>query len=135
MPSYVVPRQYSEVRSARGVVALIREDGSTVCECCVVANKMLPRMKGLLGRRALPAGEGLLIRPAPSVHTFFMRFSIDLVFLSRSGEVLKVCADVQPWRARSCRGAHAVVELAAGEAERRGVGVGDHIDAQGPSLP
>jgi len=135
MLSPAVPVQRSEVRSASGVVVLVRGDGSTVCERCVVANKMLPRMRGLLGRRSLPAGEGLLIRPAPSVHTFFMRFPIDVVFLSRAGEVLKVSADVGPWRARSCRGAYAVLELAAGEAERRGVAVGDHIEAEDPSLP
>jgi uncharacterized protein len=135
MLSPAVPVQRSEVRSAHGVVALVREDGSTVCERCVVANKMIPRMRGLLGRRSLPAGDGLLIRPAPSVHTFFMRFPIDVVFLSRSGEVLKISADVGPWRARSCRGAYAVLELAAGEAERRGFAVGDHIETEEPSLP
>jgi uncharacterized membrane protein (UPF0127 family) len=134
MLSPAVPVQRSEVRSASGVVVLVRGDGSTVCERCVVANTMLPRMRGLLGRRSLPAGEGLLIRPAPSVHTFFMRFPIDVVFLSRAGEVLKVSADVGPWRARSCRGAYAVLELAAGEAERRGVTVGDHIETEDPSL-
>jgi uncharacterized membrane protein (UPF0127 family) len=135
MLSPAVPVQRSAVRSASGVVVLVREDGSTVCERCVVANKMLPRMRGLLGRRSLPAGEGLLIRPAPSVHTFFMRFPIDVVFLSRSGEVLKVSAEVGPWRARSCRGAYAVLELTAGESERRGVAVGDHIETEDPSLP
>jgi uncharacterized membrane protein (UPF0127 family) len=135
MLSPAVPVQRSAVRSASGVVVLVREDGSKVCERCVVANKMLPRMRGLLGRRSLPAGEGLLIRPAPSVHTFFMRFPIDVVFLSRSGEVLKVSADVGPWRARSCRGAYAVLELTAGEAESRGVAVGDHIETEDPSLP
>jgi uncharacterized membrane protein (UPF0127 family) len=132
--SAAVPRQRQEVRTARGVVALILEDGSTVCERCVVANKMFPRMRGLLGRRSLPAGEGLLIRPAPSVHTFFMRFPIDVLFLSRSGQVLKVCADVGPWRARSCRGAYAVVELPAGEAGRRGVAVGDSMETEDLAL-
>ena len=57
------------------------------------------------------------------------------VFLSRAGEVLKVSTDVGPWRARSCRGAYAVLELAAGEAKRRGVVVGDHIETEDPSLP
>jgi uncharacterized membrane protein (UPF0127 family) len=87
-------------------------------------------MKGLLGRRELAAGEGLLIRPAPSIHTFFMRFAIDAIFVSREGEVLKVSANVGPWRTRSCRRAHAVLELAAGEAARRGVSVGDRIDVR-----
>jgi len=116
------------LRSARGIVVLTRSDGSVICERCVVADRMLTRMKGLLGKRELIAGEGLLIQPAPSIHTFFMRFAIDVVFLAKSGEVMKVTPNVGPWRMRSCRRAFAVLELAAGEAERRGVTVGDHID-------
>jgi uncharacterized membrane protein (UPF0127 family) len=107
---------------------LTRGGGSVVCERCVVADRMLPRMKGLLGKRELVAGEGLLIQPAPSIHTFFMRFPIDAVFLAKNGNVMKVAPNVEPWRMRSCRRAFAVLELAAGEAERRGITVGDHID-------
>lgn len=116
--------------AARGTVVLNREDGSVVCERCVVADRMLSRMKGLLGKRSLATGDGLLIRPAPSVHTFFMRFPIDIVFLSRNGEVLKVSADVGPWRVRSCRRAYATLELAGGEAERRGINTGDLLEAE-----
>jgi uncharacterized membrane protein (UPF0127 family) len=89
---------------------------------------MLPRMKGLLGKRELATGEGLLIQPAPSIHTFFMRFPIDVVFLAKNGKVMKVAANVGAWRMRSCRHAFAVLELAAGEAERRGITVGDQVD-------
>ena len=121
--------------TARGTVVLTGKDSSPVCERCVVADRMLSRMKGLLGRRSLPAGEGLLIRPAPSIHTFFMRFPIDAVFLSRAGEVMKVSAAVGPWRTRSCRRAYAVLELAAGEAERRGLTTGDHLEAEALALP
>lgn len=117
------------LRTARGVISLRREGGAAICERCVVADRMLPRMRGLLGRRTLPSGEGMLIRPAPSIHTFFMRFPIDAVFVSREGEVLKVAANVKPWRTRSCRRAYAVLELGAGEAERRHVAVGDRIEA------
>jgi uncharacterized protein len=101
--------------------------GRPVCERCAVADRTLSRMKGLLGRSSLAPGEGLLIRPAPSVHTFFMRFAIDVVFLSRRGDVMKVAPEVKPWRARSCRRAYAVLELAAGEAERRGLAAGDRL--------
>jgi uncharacterized membrane protein (UPF0127 family) len=118
----------SSLRSARGVVSLTRTDGSVVCERCVVADRMLPRMKGLLGKRELDPGEGLLIQPAPSIHTFFMRFPIDVVFLAKNGEVMKVAPNVGPWRMRSCRRAFAVLELPAGEAESRGITVGDHIE-------
>ena len=103
------------------------ESRSTVCETCVVADRLLPRMRGLLGRRALAPGEGIVIRPAPSIHTFFMRFPIDAVFLARNGDVLKVSRDVKPWRIRSQRKAHAVLELPAGEAQRRNVAAGDRL--------
>ncbi len=59
---------------------------------------------------------------------FFMRFAIDAVFLSRDGEVLKVAANVRPWRTAGARGAKAVIELAAGEAGRRGIRVGTRLD-------
>jgi uncharacterized protein len=109
-------------------VAVTHADNhSTVCARCLVADRMLSRMKGLLGRRELPSGEGMLIRPAPSIHTFFMRFPIDAVFLTRDGEVVKVADDVKPWRVRSARRAHAVLELPAGEARRRGVTSGDRL--------
>jgi uncharacterized protein len=119
--------------STRGVVALTRADGSVACERCTVAHRMWPRMRGLLGKRGLESGEGLLIRPAPSIHTFFMRFPIDVVFLSRQGEVLKVAERVPPWRARSCLHSYAVLELAAGEAGRRGIAVGDRLDTAQPA--
>jgi uncharacterized membrane protein (UPF0127 family) len=117
----------------RGTVTLRRPDGSVACERCRVAHTMWSRMRGLLGKRGLESGEGLLIRPAPSIHTFFMRFPIDVVFLSRQGEVLKVAERVPPWRARSCRHSYAVLELAAGEAERRGIAVGDRLDSAPPA--
>ena len=90
-------------------------------------------MRGLLGRSGLESGEGLLLRPASSVHTFFMRFAIDVVFLSRDGEVLKVAAGVPAWRTASCRGAKAVIELAAGEADRRGIHTGVRLNLSDPA--
>ena len=118
----------SNADSAQDVATLRRGDGSVVCERCVVADRMLSRMKGLLGKRDLAPGEGLLIQPAPSIHTWFMRFPIDVVFLAPNGDVLKVAPHVKPWRMRSCRRARSVLELAAGEAQVRGINVGDRID-------
>jgi hypothetical protein len=60
-----------------------------------------------------------------------MRFPIDVVFLSRTGEVLKVSSNVKPWRTRSCRRAHAVLELAVGEAERREITRGQRLKPNG----
>ena len=86
-------------------------------------------MRGLLGRRNLPGGEGILLKPASSVHMAFMRFPIDAVFLDRELRVVKVASDLRPWRAAGSRGAKSVLEIAAGEAERRGVTVGDRLVA------
>src|SRR5918992_5737088 len=100
-------------------------DGRIVCETCLVADRPFGRMKGLLGRRALPSGEGLLLRPASSVHTAFMRFPIDVVFLDRELCILSIARDLRPWRAAGRPGARAALELPAGESERRGLRPGD----------
>lgn len=110
----------------RGRTRQVRSaDGAVVCERCTIADSPLPRMRGLLGRRGLPSREGVLLRPAGSVHTFFMRFPIDVVFLDREGRVLRVAEAVPPWRTAAARGARSVLELRAGECERRGVEAGD----------
>src|SRR5919202_4259140 len=110
-------------------VALRRENGETLCERCVVADTALARMKGLLGRRDLPRGEGILLRPASSVHTGFMRFPIDVVFLDDDDRVLKIAHAVKPWKAAAARKAKAAVELPAGESRRAGLDVGERVYA------
>lgn len=72
------------------------------------------RKKGLLGRDCLLPGEGLWIAPCESVHTFFMRFPIDLVYLDRDRRIRKVRSSVGPWRLSACFTAKSVLELPAG---------------------
>ena len=105
-------------------IALASDDGNVVCERCLLAEPPLARLRGLLGRSDLPAGEGLLLRPAGSIHTAFMRFPIDAVFLDRADRVLKVAHELPPWRMAGCRGARAVLELPAGEAAKQGLRAG-----------
>jgi uncharacterized protein len=93
----------------------------------LVATRPFARMRGLLGRRSLDGDEGILLRPAGSVHTFFMRFPIDVVFLDRELRVVGIEPELRPWRTAGRRGAKAVVELAAGECARRDVVVGDRL--------
>jgi uncharacterized protein len=109
-------------------VSLKTVEGQVVCERCLVADSPWPRMRGLLGRRGLESGEGLLLKPAGSVHTFFMSFPIDVVFLSREGDVLKVARALPAWRLAGARRAKAALELGADEAERRGISVGTRLD-------
>jgi uncharacterized protein len=100
-----------------------------VCERCLLAETALTRMRGLLGRRELPSGEGILLKPASSVHMAFMRFAIDAVFLDADMRVVKIAAGLEPWRLAAARGAKSVLEIAAGEAARRGIRVGDRLSA------
>jgi hypothetical protein len=106
---------------------LTRVDGTVVCERVSLADSPVTRMRGLLGRDGLDEGQGLLLRPASSIHTFFMRFPIDAVFLDRSLVVVGVHDAIEPWRTASQSGAKAVLELPAGESSRRGLSVGDQL--------
>jgi uncharacterized membrane protein (UPF0127 family)/CheY-like chemotaxis protein len=108
-------------------LTLRREDGRIVCERVVVADRAHRRMRGLLGRKYLRQGEGMVLRPGWSIHTAFMRFPIDAVFLDADQVVIKIEHEIGPWRTVSCRGAREVVELSAGECRRRGLEVGDRV--------
>jgi CheY-like chemotaxis protein len=69
----------------------------------------------------------MVLRPAFAIHTHFMHFPIDVVFLDSDQVVIAIERNVRPWRTASCRGAREVVELAAGECDRRGLEVGDRV--------
>jgi uncharacterized membrane protein (UPF0127 family) len=102
----VTPEVRFEVANpARGTVLATRLE---------VADSGPKRNKGLLGRDGLAAGEGLWIVPCESVHTFFMRFPIDLVYLDRKHRIKGVRNAVGPWRLSACLSAHSVLELPAG---------------------
>ena len=106
---------------------LIREDGVVVCDSCGIAATFRTRLRGLLGRRGLGPGEGLLIRPTNSIHTFFMRFAIDVVFLDRGGVVVKLVSNLRPWRVAFATRGRDALELGAGEAAARGIRLGDRL--------
>lgn len=86
------------------------------------------RNKGLLGRERLLPGEALWIAPCESVHTFFMRFPIDLVYLDRKLKVKKVRHSVGAWRMSACLTAHSVLELPAGTALASRTQRGDQVE-------
>jgi len=111
----------------RGTLTLRREDGRVLCDTCTVADTTMRRLRGLLGRSGLKTGEGIVLRPAWSIHSAFMRFPIDVVFLDPDQTVIRIEPAMRPWHTASCRGAREVVELAAGECERRGLEVGDRV--------
>ena len=93
-----------------------------------IADSFFARLKGLMGRKKLPQGQGLLILPCNSIHMLFMRFSIDAVYVDKNFVVKKIVRNLRPWLGISiCPGAHAVIELNAGDAENFSLEVGSKI--------
>jgi uncharacterized membrane protein (UPF0127 family) len=101
------------------------DGGRVVVRRCELADGFFSRFRGLLGRRGLDSGEGLLLSPSSSVHTMFMRFPIDVVFLDRDRKVVGVRHGVRPWRVAGARRAVAALELPVGAAAEAGVEEGE----------
>lgn len=101
--------------AARRLIAVA--DGRTLCDELIVADRFWSRLVGLQFRRSLAAGQGLLLTPCSSIHTCFMRFAIDLVWLDEAQRVVELSPNIAPWRfVIPARSARAVVELPAGSA-------------------
>jgi uncharacterized membrane protein (UPF0127 family) len=106
--------------------------GTVVAEQVQVADTFWSRLVGLMGRRSLPEGQGMWISRSNSIHTAFMRFRMDAVFLDREMRVVKVAPRMGIFRvAAAFRGGYSVVELPAGAAAKAKVEVGDQLVAEG----
>ena len=92
-----------------------------------IADTSAKRRTGLLKHERLEPGHGLWIVPCESVHTFFMKFAIDLVYVDKKHKVRKVRNAVPPWRLSACLSAHSILELPAGTAQRTGTQPGDEL--------
>lgn len=110
----------------------VQETGAVAAERCAVALTFWPRFAGLMMRRALPQGEGLLFPRCNSIHMFFMRFPIDAVYLDASNRVVKVVERLKPWRMSMCAGADSILELPAGRAGECGLepGMTLHVERE-----
>jgi uncharacterized membrane protein (UPF0127 family) len=102
--------------------------GTELASCLEVAGTGSKRNKGLLGRSSLLPGEGLWIVPCESVHTFFMRFPIDLIYLDRQKRIRKVRSSVGAWRLSACLSAHSILELPSGTIRDTGTERGDRVE-------
>ncbi len=108
--------------------AINQKNGEQLASDVRVARSLWSRFWGLMGRRSLSEGHGILLTPCASVHTFFMRFPIDVIFLDRDNRVVKVITAMKPWRtALGGRGAQSALELEAGALEANGLQPGDVI--------
>lgn len=102
---------------------------ATVAERVRLASSSVDRSVGLLHTPEVMPGEGLWIERSPSIHMFFMRYPIDAVFVSKTGRVTKVVANLKPWRVVWwARGARDCLELRAGAAAESGTQAGDQLE-------
>ena len=118
---------------------LLTGDGTIVCANCEIADTALKRIRGLLGRAGLAPGEGMLFRPAGAIHTVFMRFPIDAVFLGRPDatgqrKVVGLRRALRPWLGVVwyVRGANGVIELPVGAIDASSTSVGDLVSLEEP---
>jgi uncharacterized membrane protein (UPF0127 family) len=107
---------------------------TVLASCLEVADCGAKRSKGLLGRESLQTGEGLWIIPCEAVHTFWMRFPIDLVYLDKKKRIRKLRGKVRPWRLSACLSAHSVLELPSGTIRETRTELGDTLEFSAVSL-
>src|SRR5687767_9545007 len=108
------------------------ETGVVMANRVTIASRRLERAVGLLGRTHLDTGEALWITPCHGVHTWFMRFTIDVLAMDAEGVIVDAVSMLKPWRMRLPRpGAHSVLELPAGTLLTAPVKVGHRIQIQG----
>lgn len=116
-PSFIDPLLAPGVSPDRFALVNART-GETLAQRVEPALDSRTRGKGLLGRSHLPAGSGMILAPCSSIHTFFMKFAIDVVFVKADGRVVKICRELGAWRLAGALGSFGVVELPAGAAAR-----------------
>ena len=109
------------------VVVTNQTQQTIVADRCEVASAPLTRLVGLLNRHTLTPGEGLIFPRCHSIHTWFMRFSIDVVFL-KQGVVIKTVAALRPFRLRWAREADTVIELPSGTAAKAAIRPGHTLE-------
>jgi uncharacterized membrane protein (UPF0127 family) len=112
------------IANPHGPLRLVRDDNTIIAERIEPALDRRARRRGLLGRDFLDPGVAFIIAPCPAVHTFFMHFPIDVVFVARDGRVLKVRPNLVPWRMTTSLRAFATIEMATNSISRFGIAPG-----------
>jgi uncharacterized membrane protein (UPF0127 family) len=112
------------------IVVRNRTRNTILADAAEVADTSEKRRTGLLKHERLDPGQGLWIVPCESVHSFFMKFAIDLVYLDRNSRVRKIRHRMVPWRVSACLSAHSIIELPAGAVAASGTQAGDQLEME-----
>lgn len=106
-----------------------RATGQLLAERVVLANTFFTRLRGLIGRRRLAPAEALWLRPCNGVHTWWMHYAIDVIFLDRELRIVKLVENMRPFRLTAPhRAARSVLEMSAHSISRAGLKVGDQLE-------
>lgn len=108
--------------------------GQAIATAVELALTRTTRRRGLLHRDGLGPAAALVLSPCLAVHTAFMRFAIDVIFVDRDGRITHIVRRLQPWRIAASLGAYATIELAAGALDHHEIALGDrvYLSSRGP---
>jgi uncharacterized membrane protein (UPF0127 family) len=107
---------------------LNQSNGKELAAHVKVADTFFSRFKGLMLTQSLPTGHSLYIKPCPSIHTFFMNYSIDVLYINENNEIVGTDEQLQPAKlGKRCKGAYSVFELPEGTVRNTGTKVGHFI--------
>ena len=111
----------------RGYKAVNATQNNVVAACVDIADNPWDRFWGLMNKPGVPEGYGLWIVPCSDIHSLFMRFEFDAVFVDKQGKVVKLVEKMKPWGLSLAKGAHAVLELDGGVIAKAGIHLYDEI--------
>lgn len=110
------------------MVLINLHSGQTLADQLDIADQFWTRFKGLMFTKSLPVGNGLMIKPCQSIHTFFMRYAIDVIYLDGENNVIEASGHVEPGKmGKMVRGAQIVIELPSGTIEKTKTKPGDRL--------
>lgn len=105
-----------------------KADNSVIAEDVIIADTLFKRMKGLLGKKEFGKGQAIVLEPCNSIHTFFMRFPIDVLFLDKENKILKAVPSLEPFKlTRVYFSAARTVELSCGTIKSFSIKEGDSL--------
>ena len=110
---------------------ILKKDNSVVLEKLEIADTFIKRFLGLLNKPCPGIGEGLIFFDCSSIHMFFMRYPIGVLFLDANGNALKIVDTLKPWRISGCMGSKTTIETAPGFWSKSKIKVGDQLEIVG----
>jgi hypothetical protein len=111
------------------MLVLNKTNNIVIADNCKVADRFFSRFLGLMGKKSLPQGSGLLIKPCNSIHMFFMKIPLDIVFIDESSSVIYLIENIKPWHiSKLVRGAVSTIELPAGTIQHCNISIGDKFE-------